>query len=141
MISTHAKAITKRPRFGHCQVLGLAESYDAAGRRDEALKMLEEMLTLSRKVNGPEHSHSLRAMQLLANSYARVGREDETLKLREEVLAVRRKSLGPEHAATLGSAKALAFTYERMGRKEDAAKLREEIAAVEAKEKTQANQP
>ena len=48
----------------------LAISYFAAGRRDEALKLREEVLALSRKVNGPEHPDTLGAMNNLAISYA-----------------------------------------------------------------------
>jgi thioredoxin-like negative regulator of GroEL len=37
----------------------LALSYAQAGRRDEALKLWEQVLAQRRKVNGPEHPETL----------------------------------------------------------------------------------
>ena len=63
----------------------LATSYDDVGRKDQALKLREEVLTLMRKVNGPEHHNTLMAMNNLAASYSETGRKDEALKLRQEL--------------------------------------------------------
>jgi tetratricopeptide (TPR) repeat protein len=79
----------------------LGMSYAAAGRRDEALKLLEETLALSRKVLGPEHPDTLITMNSLAQFYLAAGRRDEALKLLEEALALYRKAFGPEHPGTL----------------------------------------
>jgi tetratricopeptide (TPR) repeat protein len=79
----------------------LAASYDDAGRREEALKLQEDVLALRRKVLGPEHPDTLRAMNNLAAFFDKVGRREEALKLQEDVLALRRKVLGPEHPDTL----------------------------------------
>ena len=54
------------------------------------------MLALRRKVNGPEDTETLGAMNSLAISYLGAGRKDEALKLLEEVLPLRRKVNGPE---------------------------------------------
>jgi len=62
----------------------LATSCFAAGRRDEAIKMQEEVLPLYRKVLGPEHPDTLTAMENLGVSYAAAGRRDEALKMREK---------------------------------------------------------
>ena len=53
----------------------LANSYDHAGRQDEALKLHEEVLTLLRKLLGPEHPDTLWAMGNLAASYNNLGFE------------------------------------------------------------------
>jgi hypothetical protein len=66
----------------------LAVSYFDAGRRDEALKMREDVVTFSRKVHGPEHSDTLAAVTILAFSYSDAGRRDEALKMREQLLAL-----------------------------------------------------
>ena len=58
----------------------LAISYDDSGRREEALKLKEELLPLSRKGFGPEHPATLTAMNNLAESYDEAGRRDEALK-------------------------------------------------------------
>ena len=70
----------------------LFRSFDT-GRRDEALKLQEEVLALSRKVLSPEHSDTIAAMNNLGNSYYLTGRLEEALKMREEVLNLRRKPL------------------------------------------------
>jgi tetratricopeptide (TPR) repeat protein len=108
----------------------LAISYAVAGRLDEALKLREEVLTLSRKVNGPEHVNTLGAMANLAASYANAGRREEALKLREDVLTLCRKVLGPEHPTTLSVMYDLADSYANAGRREEALKLREEVLTL-----------
>ena len=104
-----------------------------AGRRDEALKLREEVLALCRKVNGPEHPDTLGAMHNLAVSYDDAGRRDEALKLREQVLALRRKVNGPEHPDTLAAMNNLASSYDEAGRQDEALKLREEAVALRRK--------
>ena len=74
------------------------------------------MLALRRKVLGPEHPDTLRAMNNLAISYSDAGRRDEALKLREEVLTLRRKVLGPEHPDTLMAMTTWRCSYRDAGR-------------------------
>jgi tetratricopeptide (TPR) repeat protein len=87
----------------------LAKCYDQAGRRDEALKLREEVLTLSRKVLGPEHLGTAEAMGWLAVSYQEADRRAEALKLWEEDLAVHRKVDGPNNSKTSGILNAMAW--------------------------------
>jgi len=101
----------------------LAISYHDAGRREEALKLREEVLALCRKVLGPQHPDTLRIMHNLALSYSDAGRREEALKLREEVLALRRKVLGPEHRDTLLAMDNLAYAYRLERRFADAEPL------------------
>jgi tetratricopeptide (TPR) repeat protein len=65
-------------------MISLASSYSNAGRRDEAFKLREEALRLSRKVFGPVGSLGL--MENLADYYFYAGRRDEGLKVQEEIL-------------------------------------------------------
>ena len=106
----------------------LALSYSETGRKDEAFKLREEVLTLFRKVRGPEHPDTLKAMGHLAYSYSETGRKNEALNLREEVLTLSRKVNGPEHPETLGAMGDLALSYDETGRKDEALELREEVA-------------
>jgi tetratricopeptide (TPR) repeat protein len=101
----------------------LAVSYFAAGRKDDALKMSEEVLALYRKVNGPEHPETLVAMFTLTFSYSAAGRKGEALKMSEEVLALYRKVNGPEHPDTLLAMTNLAFSYSDAGRWDEALPL------------------
>jgi predicted Zn-dependent protease len=101
----------------------LALSYDHFGRRREALKLSEEVLTLRRKLLGPEHTDTLLAMYNLASIHFNDGHQDEALKLREEVMSLFRKVHGPEHAYTLMVMNQLALSYAQVGRGDDALKL------------------
>jgi tetratricopeptide (TPR) repeat protein len=111
----------------------LANAYDEAGRRDEALKLREQVLPLRRKVLGPEHADTLKSMHNLANSYDEVGRLDEALKLREEALPLSRKVYGLEGAATLLFMGNLANSYNETGRRDEALNLREQVLALDRK--------
>jgi hypothetical protein len=63
----------------------LADSYFAVGRRDEALKLREEVLPLRRKVLGPEHPDTLSAMKNLAASYRANGNVAKAEPLEKEI--------------------------------------------------------
>ena len=89
----------------------LANSLFYANRRDEALKLREEVLQLRRKMHGPEHPDTLMAMHNLAISFSDAGRRDEALKLHEEVLPLSIKVNGPEHPDTLKAMHNLANSY------------------------------
>jgi tetratricopeptide (TPR) repeat protein len=108
----------------------LALSYAEAGRRDEALKLREELLALRRKVNGPENPETLRAIQDLAVFYFNAGRQDEAVKLEEEALTLSRKLKGPEDPSTLRVMISLGNLYATTGHLEEALKLREEVLSL-----------
>jgi predicted Zn-dependent protease len=111
----------------------LAKIYDEADRRDDAIKMQEEVLAIRRKVNGPEHRDTLKTLCILANFYHKAGRREEALKLREEALPLMRKVLGPEHPDTLQKMADLANSYYVLGHRDEALKLLEEGLAIRRK--------
>ncbi|MFN0126070.1 MAG: tetratricopeptide repeat protein [Verrucomicrobiales bacterium] len=113
-------------------VNNLAIIYREAGRKDEALKLLEEGLPLEQKVNGPEHENTLGAMTDLAASYAQSGRLPEAIKLQEESLAIKRRVLRPSHPFFASALQNMAMMYEMAGRNDEAAKLRAELEALPA---------
>jgi tetratricopeptide (TPR) repeat protein len=110
----------------------LAISYED-NRRDEALELREQVLTLRRKVLGSEHPDTLRAMHGLALSYISLRRNNDALKLLEKVLPLRRKVLGPEHPDTLWAMNDLALSYGSVGRYNDAVKFLEQVLALRRK--------
>ena len=59
----------------------LAISYSSIEQSDDALAMREQVLALSRKVNGSDHADTRQARHLLADSYEIAGRIDEALML------------------------------------------------------------
>jgi serine/threonine protein kinase/tetratricopeptide (TPR) repeat protein len=109
---------------------GLANSYDALGRRGDALKLFEETLALRKSKLGLDHPDTLLSMNNLAVSYAALGRHAEALQLREQTLALRKAKLGSDHVSTLSSMNNLALSYAALGRHADALKLFEETLAL-----------
>jgi tetratricopeptide (TPR) repeat protein len=65
----------------------LAYSYEDAGRGEEALNLREREMALERKVNGPKHPNTLRAMNNLSDSYCSLGRQKVTVALMEQACA------------------------------------------------------
>jgi serine/threonine protein kinase/tetratricopeptide (TPR) repeat protein len=108
----------------------LARTYYDTGRLDEALKIREEALPLSRRILGPKDPSTLLAMNDLAVSYYSTGRKDESLKMHEEVLSLSRTVLGPEHPNTLFAMNDLAATYFNIGRNDEALKMQEEVLSL-----------
>jgi tetratricopeptide (TPR) repeat protein len=84
---------------------------------------------LSRKVNGPEHPDTIRALHALALSYPRA----QALALREEAFALSRKVNGPDSPSTERAAYNLDLSYSAVGRDQDALKVREELVRVSMK--------
>ncbi len=107
----------------------LATSYDGAGRRDEALKLREQVLELRQKISGQEKNPTVAAMENLATSYDLAGRRQEALKMREKVLELDRKVYAPEQSEMLDGMHYLAISYDEAGRQDEALKLREEVLA------------
>jgi tetratricopeptide (TPR) repeat protein len=87
----------------------LAIFYDAVGRRDESLKLKEQILDLCLEVLGPKNPYTLAATSELAKGYAEAGRQDEVLKLSEKTLALDRKALGSQDPVTLQAMNDLAW--------------------------------
>jgi len=104
----------------------LANSYSAAGRHQDALKLREETLRLTKARLGPDNPNTLGCMHNLANSYAAAGRNQGALKLYEETFRLTQAKLGPNHRDTLGCMDSLASAYRAVGRVQEALKLYEE---------------
>jgi tetratricopeptide (TPR) repeat protein len=106
---------------------GVAISYDRAGQHDKALKLLQEVVDLSRKTVGDENPMTLNFMGSLSYILYEAGHLDEARKLGEEVLALDRKKLGAKHHDTLNAMENLAIFYDAVGRREESLKLKEQI--------------
>jgi serine/threonine protein kinase/tetratricopeptide (TPR) repeat protein len=107
-------------------MMNLANSYDNAGRIQEALKLREETLELQKAKLGSDHRDTLMSMNNLANSYEAAGRTQQALKLHEETLQLRKAKLGPDDPDTLMSMGNLAYSYNAAGPTQEGLKLGEE---------------
>ena len=62
-----------------------ALAYSEAGRLQEALQLIEQVVEANKKALGDEHSETLDSMYKLAVRYSEVGRRQEALQLSEKV--------------------------------------------------------
>ena len=72
----------------------LADAYESAGRRDEAIALYEQVVTGLTRVLGPDHPRTLTVRHSLACAYASAERLDEAITLFEQVITDRARILG-----------------------------------------------
>jgi tetratricopeptide (TPR) repeat protein len=92
-----------------------------------ALPLLEEALRLTKAKLGPDHPHTLTAMNNLAGGYQAAGKLDLALPLYEEALRLMRAKLGPDHPLTLTTVDNLASAYRATGRLSEVIALFERV--------------
>jgi tetratricopeptide (TPR) repeat protein len=101
----------------------LAGAYQAAGRLDEAVPLLERTVADRERVLGQIHPDTLAARNNLAYAYQAAGRLDEAIPLLERTIADREQVLGHTHPTTLASCNNLAAAYQSAGRLDEAVPL------------------
>ena len=79
----------------------LATSYEYYDRNDEAMKLREQVLKLTRLHRGDSDPFTMLCMNNLAVVYFNHGRQREAFKLLEEAIALQKKHLSPTHPNTL----------------------------------------
>jgi tetratricopeptide (TPR) repeat protein len=104
-----------------------ALTYSEAGRRPQALQLIEQLVEISKRTLGEEHPDALRSMHNLAVQYNNTGRRPEALQLTERVFEIRKRTLGEEHLDTLRSMHSLAVYYNGAGRRPEALQLMERV--------------
>ncbi|MFO0842616.1 MAG: tetratricopeptide repeat protein [Gemmataceae bacterium] len=107
----------------------LAAGYQAAGKLDLTLPLLEETLKLRKAKLGPDHPETLSSMAGIAVGYQAAGKLDLALPLFEETLKLTKAKLGPDHPNTLASMHNLAAGYQAAGKLDLALPLFEEAAS------------
>ena len=107
----------------------LGVAYLSAGRRDEAVALLEKARSAAVATLGAEHPITLTTMSSLAIGYQHTGRLQEAIPLFERVRDGLVKTLGADHPETLTSLSNLAHAYQDAGRAQEAIALFEQAAA------------
>ena len=79
----------------------LANSYDALGRHEEALRMARDVYSGRLKLNGEEHEVTLLAALNYAASLGTLERFEEAKSLLRKTMPVARRALGEDHKRTL----------------------------------------
>jgi len=98
----------------------LASWLGQAGRVDDAVATLEQLLSDRLRVLGPDHPHTLTTRSHLAFWLRVVGRVDEATASSEQLLNDRLRVLGPDHPDTLITRGAVAACHGESGRLETA---------------------
>jgi len=79
----------------------LASTYEALGRREEALPMLRDVYSARLKINGEEHYDTLREAYNYASSLMILSRFEEAKSLLRKMIPVARRVLEESHDLTL----------------------------------------
>ena len=109
----------------------LANSYLAADRLDEAVKLKEEIAAILNAKLGPNDPETLASMSDLAAGYSYQHRFSEALSLNQELFNRLKAVRGPTNPDTLASMGNLARSYSDLGRDEDARKLKQELLTLQ----------
>ena len=136
LLEKNYRLLKETPRLGPGHLLTvsdmdvLASAYEAVGRRDEALHLLEEELTLLQKNQGPADPATIWTMLHLGTAYSEAGRLTNSIQLREQALTLCEAKLGLDHRTTLFALNDLATIYQETGRVDDALRLFEKELAL-----------
>jgi tetratricopeptide (TPR) repeat protein len=107
----------------------LAAAYEASGRQDDAITVLQTLLAEREARLGPVHPATLAVRVSLARAYASAGWLADAIPLYEQTLADQDRLLGPGHPDTLAARANLAAAYRAAGRTKDAIRaLERELA-------------
>ena len=99
---------------------GMASTYEAAGRLDDAIGVYQHTLAARHQVLGKDHPDTIDSCGHLARAFAAAGRHAEALPMYERVVADREWVLGARHPDTLAARGDLAGAYLAAGRPEHA---------------------
>ena len=118
---------------GHAQAVlargNLAAAYEASGRPDDAITVLQSLLAEREVRFGPRHPVTLTVRGRLAHAYLTAGRTEDAIGVYEATLADQQRLLGPQHPDTLAGQASLAAAYQAAGRVPEAIGLLERTLA------------
>jgi tetratricopeptide (TPR) repeat protein len=93
-----------------------AVAYSAAGRHDEAIRLLWELQQSTDKQLPPDHPQTIRLRLFLARALLAAGHDDEAINLFEHTVSDRQRVLGPDHPATLNARQNLGVALAHTGK-------------------------
>jgi serine/threonine protein kinase len=120
MVSLTNLADLRREVDDDNRMIGLARAYLAAGRRDEAIPLLERTLKLREATLGRGHPDTIATRANLGEVYLAERRAEEAIGSLEPALKLREATLGRDHSDTIKTRVELGEAYIEAGRSEEA---------------------
>jgi len=102
---------------------GLPDGAKKEGRQREVEELQREVLSIRRRVLGPEHPDTIASLLNLGSTLDSEGRFSDAEKLQTETIEIQKRVLGSDNPDTLGAMNNLAFTLEHLGRYPQAEKI------------------
>jgi tetratricopeptide (TPR) repeat protein len=103
----------------------LAAAYQAAGRQQEAIRLIERTLAERERRQGPDDPQTIRARRNLALACLAAGKTKDAIAHGRRAVSGAERVLGPDHPDTLDAVTALASAYHAARRLRDATALYE----------------
>ncbi len=136
MLVPHMEKVLYRakPLLKDKDILGLlsslGESYFAMGEYERSKQLLEEALTIKRRVYGSNHIETAYTLRTLGKPYNYLGHYTKARQILEEALAIMEKNLGPDHVQIADTSHLLGITLFHLGYYGEAKKLLEKALVV-----------
>jgi len=103
----------------------LAAAYQAAGRQQEAIRLIERTLAERERRQGPDDPQTIRTRRTLALACLAAGKAKDAIAHGRRAVSGAERVLGPDHPDTLDAVTALASAYHAARRLRDATALYE----------------
>ncbi|KAI1170462.1 hypothetical protein F4777DRAFT_583864 [Nemania sp. FL0916] len=111
----------------------LATAYRRSQRIEEALELIENVVTIQRKTLAEDHHDRLVYEHELARVYLSAGRIGESIKLLKNIVNIEKKTLAEDSHSRIASQHELARAYLEAQRVEEAIELLENIVVIRNK--------
>ena len=107
----------------------LAAAYQAAGRQQEAIRLIERTLAERERLQGPDDPQTIRTRRALALACLAAGKAKDAITHGRRAVSGAERVLGTDHPDTLDAVTALASAYHAARRLRDATALYERALA------------
>ncbi|KJK61032.1 Tetratricopeptide repeat [Aspergillus parasiticus SU-1] len=99
---------------------GICDLLEITGKKDEAERILKQIILIRENLQGPAHSSTLSSVMNLALFYKDPGKFNDAEKLYDRVFAEREKLYGPNHYSTIRVLQHLGHLHSKQKRFQDA---------------------
>jgi tetratricopeptide (TPR) repeat protein len=90
----------------------VACAYQANGQVKDAVRLLEHVVAIRKRVLAEDHPDRLASQAMLASAYQANGQVKDAVRLLEHVIAIEKRVLAEDHPDRLASQRALVRAYE-----------------------------